>query len=178
MSTPGASDEVRGGADVLVEEATKLASRVAHTIGKSTLVEAVEEPVGDQLDGSRNRLRSVAEFDRTKVTVRSASKTRPIAGGLRSDRRGVRQDVARVGASRAPGSAIDAGGGDCGNNHMRSMPDPFGQIRTCDASPCNASLSAPTPTCTRRISRCADRLPTRAQERRSTDRSTSPSPPR
>ena len=178
MGPPGTSDEVGGRTDVLVEETTKLASRVAHTISEGTLIEAVEESIGDQLDGSRNRLRSVTELDRTKMTIRSTPKTRPIAGGLRSDWRGVGRDVARVGPSRAPGPAIDTGGGDCGNNHMRSMPDLFGQIRTCDASPRNASLSAPTPTCTRRISRCAGRLPTRARERRSTDRSTSPSPPR
>ena len=134
MGPPGTSDEVGGRADVLAEETTKLASGVADTISKGTLIEAVEESIGDQLDGGRNRLRRMAELDRTKMTIRSAPKARPIAGGLRSNRRCVGRDVARIGPSRAPGPAIDAGGGDCGNDHTSSMADPFGQIRTCDIS--------------------------------------------
>ncbi len=56
-------NEVRGGAHVLLEEAPKLASRVAHTIGKGVFVEAIEKPVGDQLDGCRDRLRRLADLD-------------------------------------------------------------------------------------------------------------------
>jgi hypothetical protein len=134
MGAPGTSDKVRGRADVRVEEATKLASGVTDTISKGTFIEAVEESIGDQLDGGHNRLRRMAELDRTEMSIRSTPKTRPIAGSLRSDRRGVGRDVARIGPTRAPGPTIDAGGGDCRNGHESSMPDPFGQIRTYDIS--------------------------------------------
>ena len=134
MGPPGTSDKVGGRTDVLVKEAPKLASGVADTISKGTFIEAVEEPIGDQLDSGRNRLRRMAELDRTKMTIRSTPKTRPIAGSLRSNRRGVGHNVARIGPSRAPGPTIDAGGGDCRNGHESSMPDPFGQIRTYDIS--------------------------------------------
>ena len=145
MGPPGTSDEVGGRTDVLVEETTKLASGVADTISKGTHIEAVEESIGDQLDSSRNRLRRMTELDRTKMTIRSTPKTCPIAGGLRSNRRGVGRDVAWIGPSRAAGPAIDAGGSDCGNGHTSSMPDPFGQIRTCDISRATTSSQPDSP---------------------------------
>jgi hypothetical protein len=62
VSASGPGNEVRGGANVLLKEAAQLTGRVTDTIGQRIFVEAIEKPVGDQLDGGRHRLRRMADL--------------------------------------------------------------------------------------------------------------------